>query len=310
MMMQSHDYDHTMIPHLSKKGNATQLIVHDKPFLIIGGELHNSSTSSLAFMQPVWERLTALNLNTVLSVVSWELVEPEEGQFHFDLVDDLIDEARRHGLHLILLWFGSWKNAMSSYVPAWVKRDDHRFPRTAIGEGQVVEILSTFSAEACSADARAFAGLMRHLGEIDGREHTVIMIQVENEVGVLGDSRDRSGPANTAFTGEVPVGLLAHLEKHRSELGSGLFARWQANGFRKEGTWEQVFGTGKETDEIFMAWHYAQYIDAVAAAGKSEYPLPLFVNAWLSSLGLTPGGWASGGQKPGEWPSGGPLPHT
>ncbi len=308
--MQSPDGNHTMIPHLRKKGGATQLIVQGKPFLIIGGELHNSSSSSLPFMQPIWERLTALHLNTVLAVVSWELVEPEEGHFHFDLVDELIHEARSYGLHLILLWFGSWKNAMSSYVPSWVKRDYIRFPRIQLADGQSVEILSAFGTETRSADARAFSALMRHLAKVDSRDHTVMMIQVQNEVGVLGDSRDRSSIANAAFTGPVAPGLLAHLDEHRSELGSGLLARWEINGFRDEGSWEQVFGTGIETDEIFMAWHYAQYIDAVAAAGKSEYRLPMFVNAWLSSIGSTPGGWASGGQKPGEWPSGGPLPHT
>ena len=199
---------------------------------------------------------------------------------------------------------------MSSYCPAWVKRDYRRFPRVIIGEGQIVDILSTFSSEARNADAKAFSTLMRHLNKVDGRDHTVIMIQVQNEVGVLGDSRDRSTIANQAFAGPVPTDLIAHIEKHRSELGSGLSARWQANGFKVEGSWEEIFGIGMETDELFMAWNYARYIDAVAAAGKVEYPLPMFVNAWLSSLGSTPGGWASGGQKPGEWPSGGPLPHT
>ncbi|PJF38504.1 MAG: glycoside hydrolase family 42, partial [Phototrophicales bacterium] len=107
-------------------------------------------------------------------------------------VDEMIYEARRHGLRLILLWFGTWKNGMSSYAPAWVKRDFRRFPRVKIHDGQLVEILSTFSTETRDADARAFAELMRHLKTIDGDDHTVIMVQVQNEVGVLGDSRDRS----------------------------------------------------------------------------------------------------------------------
>jgi hypothetical protein len=278
--------------------------------LIIGGELHNSSASSLAYMEPIWARLTALHLNTVLAVVSWELVEPQEGVFDFTLVDGLIRQAREHDLRLVLLWFGTWKNGMSSYAPAWVKRDYRRFPRVQVGCAQTVEILSTFSTETRDADARAFAALLGHLKEIDGREQTVIMVQVQNEVGVLGDSRDRSALANAAFGEPVPPELMAHLQEHRPELGSGLQQRWQANGFKTEGCWEEVFGSGPETDELFMAWHYARYIDAVAAAGKAQYSLPMFANAWLSSLGSTPGGWASGGQKPGEWPSGGPLPHT
>ena len=297
------------IPHLRKQGDATQLIVDGEPFLIIGGELHNSSSSSLAYMEPIWERLLALHLNTVLAPVSWELVEPQEGHFDFALVDGLIHEARRHDLRLVVLWFGSWKNGMSSYTPAWVKRNHQRFPRAQIGDGQSVEIMSTLGTETRDADAKAFAALMRHLYEVDGQENTVIMVQVENEVGVLRDSRDRSPAANEAFAGPVPPELVKQLQEHKDELGVDLRQRWEANGFRTEGSWEELFGSSVETDEFFMAWHYARYIDVIVAAGKTEYPLPMFVNAWLSSLG-TKGGAASGGQKPGEWPSGGPLPHT
>src|SRR5665647_1657178 len=103
------------IPHLEKRGTATQLIVDDKPFLILGGELHNSSTSSLEYMRPIWPKLAALNLNTALSAVSWELVEPEEGKFDFTLVDAMLKGARENNLRLILLWFGSWKNGLSHY---------------------------------------------------------------------------------------------------------------------------------------------------------------------------------------------------
>ena len=298
------------IPHLQKQRTATRLIVDGQPYLIIGGELHNSSSSSIAYMQPVWERLVALNLNTVLAVVSWELVEPEEGSFDFGLVDDLIIEARRHGLRLILLWFGTWKNGMSSYAPAWVKRDYERFPRVQIADGQSIEILSAFSSETRNADVKAFRAFMRHLKAIDDNEQTVIMVQVQNEVGVLGDSRDRSPVANEAFHAKVPQELIEQLQVHRSELGDDLLQRWQASKFVADGNWEQIFGIGMETDELFMAWHYARYIEAITYAGKEEYALPMFVNAWLSSLNTVSGGWASGGHKPGEWPSGGPLPHT
>lgn len=298
------------IPHLIKQGTATQLIVDDQPYLIIGGELHNSSASSMAYMQPIWERLKALHLNTVLAVVSWELVEPKEGTFDFTLVSELIYEARHHGLRLILLWFGTWKNGMSSYAPSWVKRDYHRFPRVKINDGETIEILSTFSTETRDADARAFSEFMRHLKAIDRNDHTVIMVQVQNEVGVLGDSRDRSAMANEAFVSDVPAELMHYLQEHQSDLGSDLYQRWQSSDFKTSGNWEAIFGNGMETDEIFMAWHYARYIETVTSAGKAEYPLPMFVNAWLSSLDTIPGGWASGGHKPGEWPSGGPLPHT
>lgn len=293
-------------PHLHKQGNATQLIVDGKPFLVIGGELHNSSSSSMEYMRPIWERMVALRLNTVLAAVFWELIEPEEGTFDFSLVDGLLQEARRHDLRLILLWFGSWKNGTSSYVPYWVKRDYHRFPRVRREDGKAVEVLSTLTEANWQADAKAFAALMHHLRLVDSNDSTVIMIQVENEVGVLGDTRDRSDAANAAFAGSVPQELLDQLSTHRQELGAGLLRHWESSDFKTSGSWQEIFGSGPETDELFMAWNYACYVDRVAAAGKSQYPIPMYVNAWLAAPQQPPADWPADGKKPGDWPSGGP----
>ncbi|HUB81597.1 MAG TPA: DUF5597 domain-containing protein [Bryobacteraceae bacterium] len=287
------------VPHLRKQGNAAQLVVDGQPFLVIGGELHNSSSSSVEYMAPVWQKMLDLNFNTVLAGVSWELVEPEEGHFDFALVDALIQNARRHDLRLVFLWFGSWKNGMSSYVPLWVKRDYQRFPRVKLGEHGTVEVLSTLAETNWQADARAFAALMRHIREVDGSGHTVIMMQVENEVGVLRDSRDRSDSANAAFAGPVPKGLMDYLKTNRNQLVPEIKQRWEAAGAKEGGSWSEVFGDSPATDEMFMAWNYARYIDHVAEAGQAQYRIPMYVNTWLSGTG-----------KPGQWPSGGPLPHV
>ena len=185
-------------PHLEKRGAATQLIVDGKPFLILGGELHNSSSSSLDYMKPIWPRLAAMGLNTVVTPLSWELIEPSEGKFDFTLVDGLLDQARSQHLRIVFLWLASWKNGMSSYAPVWVKQDTRRFPRV-VEHGSEVEILSPAGAATQEADARAFAALMQHIKEVDSRDHTVLMMQMENEVGVLGDTRDHSDAANRAF---------------------------------------------------------------------------------------------------------------
>ena len=183
------------IPHL-KDG---QLIVDGKPFLILGGELGNSSASERAWLAPHWARLKAMHLNTVLAPVSWELIEPVEGKFDFASVDWLIEDARAHDLRLVFLWFGSWKNSMSTYVPAWVKRDERRFPRTTGPDGKAQEILSAFGTATRDADARAFAALMAHVKQVDGERHTVIMVQVENEIGFLPSARERGPVADAAF---------------------------------------------------------------------------------------------------------------
>jgi beta-galactosidase GanA len=287
------------LPRLRKQGTATQLIVDGKPFLVLGGELGNSSSSSLEYMRPVWPKLVALNLNTVLVPIYWELIEPAEGKFDFTLVDGLLEEARKHKLRLVPLWFASWKNSMSCYAPAWVKTNQQRFPRAEDKAGHGMEILSPFSQENHNADARAFAAFMRHLREVDSRDHTVIMVQVENEIGMIPDSRDRSATASKLFNQAVPPELMNYLEQHRDTLIPEFRAVWAQTKFKTRGTWEEVFGPGVGTDEIFMAWHFARYTNRVAEAGKAEYPLPLFVNAAL----IRPG------HQPGQYPSAGPLPH-
>jgi len=267
------------IPHLQKQGTATQLIIDGKPFLVLAGELHNSSATSLEYMKPVWSRLSEAKLNTVLAGVSWNQIEPQEGKFDFGVLDGVIREARSHNLRLVLLWFGSWKNATSSYAPDWMKKDFKRFPRIQVRDGKTIELLSTLSDANRDADARAFAALMRHVKEVDGQQHTVLMIQVENEVNVEGDSRDRSPAANRAFAGPAPKELMDYLQKHKDGLISELRQVWETAGFKTAGTWEEVFGKGVATDEIFMAWNYSRYIGRVVAAGKAEYPIPMYVNA-------------------------------
>ena len=288
------------IPHLEKRGVVTQLMVDGKLFLVLGGELHNSSSSSVEYMKPVWPRLAAMHLNTVLLPIAWETIEPEEGKFDFSYVDGLLEGARENNLKLVVLWFGAWKNTFSSYVPAWVKTNAERFPRVQLSNGMSTERLSPFSTVVRDADAHAFANLMRHIRDTDGTAHTVLMVQVENEVGVIPESRDHSSVANAAFTAAVPSTLTSFLVKHQTTLNPELRAAWETAGAKAAGTWQEVFGKTPLTDDLFMAWHYATYIDHVAAAGKAEYPVPMYANAAL----IRPN------YEPGQYNSGGPLPHS
>ncbi len=286
------------IPHLARQGTATQLIVDGEPFVMLAGELHNSSALSLEYMEPMWDKLVALNLNTVLATVAWELVEPAEGQFDFSLVDGLLEGAREHNLKLVLLWFGSWKNGVSSYVPTWVKKDLVRFPRAQGKDGNNKLVLSPFHQASCKTDADAFAALMRYLREVDSDDRTVVMMQVENEVGLMPESRDHSAAAEAAFRTAVPRELIDYLTEHKDSLLAEVNELWASTGYKDAGTWTEVFGESVWTDEVFMAWHMARYIGRIAEAGKAEYALPMYANAWLVQ---------NDKQKPGDYPSGGPV---
>lgn len=277
--------------------------VNGRPFLMLAGEAHNSNSSTLAAVRPVLEKARTLCLNSVLLPVTWELIEPEEGRFDFALVDDILLEARRFGLKLGLLWFGTWKNAQCYYAPPWVKTDLDRFRRAEVEKGRrkvtvamfhgmEYTTLSAFCVETLKADSRAFAALMRHLKEVDGAEQTVVYVQVENETGLQGAAREHSEEADARFAAPVPPDFAAYmrgpaLASLRPDMRSAVEAG------SPSGSWAEVFGP--QAEEIFQAYHVAGYVDAVAAAGKAEYDIPMAVNAWLE-IG-----------KPGEYPSGGPI---
>ncbi len=293
-------YAQEEIPHLQKKGNRTQLIVNDKPFIIRGGELGNSSATTMESMEPIWEKLTDMNLNTVLTPVYWELIEKEEGKFDFSLVDDLILKARKENLKLVFLWFGSWKNSMSSHAPEWVKLNQKKYPRIKDDKNKSHEILTPFSEENLQADLKAFQKLMSHIKNFDQKEQTVIMVQVENEIGMLPTARDYHPLANEAFKKEVPKEFIQYLQKNKEKLVPEFSAIWKKNGFKTTGNWEEIFGKSLQTDEIFMAWYFSKFTNTIAKAGKDAYPIPMFVNAALNAPE----------KKPGEYPSAGPLPHV
>ncbi|UPZ17745.1 DUF5597 domain-containing protein [Flavobacterium humidisoli] len=287
------------IPHLQKIGNKTQLVVNQKPFLIRGGELGNSSATSMESMEMIWSKLTDMNLNTVLTPIYWELIEAQEGKFDFQLVDDLILRARKENLKLVFLWFGSWKNSMSSHAPEWIKLNQKKYPRVKDDKNKSHEILTPFSENNLQADLNAFKKLMAHIKDFDQNDQTVIMIQVENEIGMLPTARDYHPLANEAFKREVPKELLQYLQKNKDKLAPEFLEIWKKNGFKTKGNWEEIFGKGLHTDEIFMAWYFSKFTNIVAKAGKDAYPIPMFVNAALNAPE----------KKPGQYPSAGPLPH-
>lgn len=249
--------------------------------IILGGELSNSAATSVADIDEVMPRMRAAGLNTILIPAYWELMEPSEGQFDFTLIDRIIDQARAQQINVILLWFGAWKNSMSCYAPSWFKENTKRFPRAETRTGKPLEIATAFSNEVLQADMRAFLALIRHLKEIDGNQRTVTMVQIENEIGMLEDARDHSPLAEKAYRQDVPTPLL------------------KALGLKQKGTWSEIFGTDLYADEQFQAWHYACYVQQLAAAAHQEYDIPFFVNAAMNSRG----------RKPGEYPSAGPLAH-
>lgn len=263
------------LPRVVTRDGRSALMVDGAPYLVLGAQVNNSSAWP-EYLKEVWPAVSALGANTVSVPVAWEQVEPVEGKFDFSFLDTLLAEAREHQVRLVLLWFATWKNNGPNYAPAWVKLDGKRFPRLVTSGGKVLNSMSPHSANTLAADQRAFVAFMRHLRDADA-ERTAILVQVQNEPGTYGSARDFGPEAQRLFKKPVPESLRKL--------------------FRVTGTWSEAFG--KDADEYFHAWSVAKYIGDVAAAGKQEYALPMYVNCALRDP-FNPG-------KAGDYASGGPT---
>jgi beta-galactosidase GanA len=248
------------MPKLVENDGRWALMVDGAPYLMLGMQVNNSSAWP-AVLPQVWPAVDRLCANTVEAPVYWEQMEAAQGKFDFSVVDALLAGAREHKVHLVLLWFGTWKNGNPHYVPEWVKRDAVKYPRVVGPKGEARDTMSPFGQATLDADRAAFSALMRHLKVADAR-HTVLMVQVENEIPAYGSQRDYSPDATRLFDGQVP-----------SEFATAMKV--------KAGTWTEAFGA--EAENTFQTWSIARYVEQVAKAGKSVYGLPLYLNHSLSN---------------------------
>ena len=262
--------------HFKKTKGVDTLVVNGEPFLALAGEIHNSSASSLEYMNAnVWPKLENLNLNTVIIPVYWEIIESIEGRYDFAHVANIIDQARKNNKKIILLWFGLWKNGMSTYVPEWIKKNREDYPFIESKYGEQIYSVSPMSAKAVEKNSLVFGELMAFINRYDSSEQTVIMVQIENEIGSLGTDFDY---------GSNQVELLDSMIPKEVEEFSN-----------QTGTWNQVFQ--KNSKEYLMAYYYAKAIEKNASLGHEKHPIPYFVNAWLEKKP----------SRAGEYPSGGPI---
>ena len=208
------------IPKLVRRDGHFALMVDGAPYLILGGQLHNSSAWA-STLPSVWPDVEAMHLNTIAAPVYWEQLEPTEGTFDYTQLDELLKQSRDHNVRLVLLWFGTWKNGQMRYTPRWVKTDGKRFPRMVDRRGEPIEVLSANSRATLEADKKAFVALMRHLKAADGDRHTVIMVQVENESGAVGSVRDFSPIAEAVRSASTRHAHLSS-EKTRRNLEANL----------------------------------------------------------------------------------------
>ena len=309
------------LPFLRRTASGAQLVIGGRPRLLLGGQLHNSSASSAEHMRPVWQRLAEQGIGTVIGSASWAQVEPVEGTFDFSSVDAQIAAATEHELHLVLIWFGAFKNAASTYAPTWVRQDVDRFPRAVVRGRQEAGL----HLPGRHAQARA----QRVLAGAAGRRPA----RVRRADGAPGDrgprppgghgaggERDRhpAGQPRPVRRRRGRLGLagaigrcIDRLVQHEDELRPELAALWARQGRRTSGTWAEVLGDDWEAEEAFMAWGFASYVGALAAAGKAVMPLPMYAERLARAAARPTAGrrlpeWRAG--RAGAWTCGRPPP--
>lgn len=301
------------LPHLKHNGNTTQLIVDGEPMLLISGELRNSTSSALPYARHALDHCQKLGLNSVIATISWEQFEPQEGVYDYTLVDGLIEAAEERDLKLVLIWFASYKNGKSTYAPGRVKRDTERFPRvlsaadepgerrelpeiSARFEGQkkYKKTLSPTCAATWTADARAFAALMRRIKKVD-KKRTVVMMQVENEPGLQDVKVDQRTESLALYHGPLPQPVFDYMQQNQTTLTPDLRQAWTASGKKNAGSWPEVFGNF--APDAFAAWSIAHFMEQVTQAGKAEYDIPMYYNTWVKLPA----------DQPGDYPTGGPI---
>lgn len=252
-----------------KKNNRFYFLMDEKPCLLLGGEVHNSAASTVISMEKnIWPFVNNLGLNTLLVPVYWENIETSPGVFNFDLIEAQLQKAAENKIKLVFLWFGLWKNGLSTYVPSWIKTDTENYFRVVNQKQEQLNCISPFCTKAIEADCRALSSLCQFISQHPLKDQ-LCMMQIQNEVGCLETARDHSRKAQQIYGSTLP-------EKIRE-----LYPRVK--------NWQEL------PEETFMAYAFSHALEKMAIEAKRWLDIPLFTNAWLHKEGKHAGDYPSGG---------------
>lgn len=253
------------IPRLKTIDGKVRLMVDGAPYFILGMQLDCDSCYDADNMAGLMAQAKRMGCNSVALLLYWRLIEPEMGQYDFTILDAMIAAAEKCDLRIVLVWFGSYKNGCLQYAPDWVRSDQDRFQRAWRRDGTRLE---PFACPTCKetlvADRDAVCQVFTRLKERDVSRR-VILFQVNNEIGLLTTDR-------------------CYCPRCQERYDAGAYDA-------------QASGAAAFSADCFLAFQ-----ETIAAAAKAIYPLPCYLNAWLS--GTSPS------SRPGQYPAGGPEPRV
>ncbi len=250
--------------------------VNGKPFFSFGGQLHNSSSYNKEDIERAMPALKLIKANTFAAPIMWECIEAQKGVYDFTQLHNIIEVARENDLKVVILWFGSWKNGASHYVPEWIKTDRSRFIHSY--EGNKINCLSPLCEDNLKDDCNALCAVAKEILRIDAQHKTVIALQINNEPGIIGADRDYSPAAEQLFNSPLPQDVITWLnEGGCGEIGDV----WEENS-KSTADWHSAFGL--KGGEYFSAYHFAIYHEKIAKKARIIYDIPLYTNVWLNDM--------------------------
>jgi hypothetical protein len=278
----------------AEKGN---IIVCGQPRIILYGETLEdvmTDAADVPYYGDQFDKWRRQGLNTVGAIIQWNRFELRKDEYEYAMIDGLIEAAKARNMHLIIVWFGTWRNLQSNYVPRYVWDEKIAFPAVKKNGKQDNGRVSPHAMKCAVRDGLALQSLLARASVKDPGHQVLIAVQVENE---MPNGWDWSIEANAAFKEQVPKELLDYLKANDtpkfdpSKLGSFAYSRYHDNGSRTSGTWEEVFGNkplppdpradGASDARLAMGAYYAgKYIEAVVRKAKEALNIPMYANAW------------------------------
>lgn len=235
------------------------------PVFLTGLQCHNSSAGTVEMKKTI-EAIRLFGGNLLEAPVYWCELEPEEDHYDFIQLKSLLELVERENLYLIPLWFGASKNGMATYAPDYIKKDQVRYRKAVNALGFPVESLAPDCQAVLEKDKKAFEKMLEYIAVHD-RNHHVIAVQVENEVGLVHTDRNYSGQAEKLYQAVVPDYL------NGVDCGNG---RIDGAGVK---TWKECFG--RFSAEAFTAWQHALYVKKMLEHAEELLAVPYIMNISL-----------------------------
>ena len=178
------------------EGGKIYLQVDGKPFPLIGAQIRldallNCDGKSLSAVESYFQKAAELGVNCVQVPISWKMVEPQQNEYDWSIVDAVLAYCNEYGLKMELLWFSTNMigDAFTYLLPQYILSEPSVRLRCD-NDGAFHSYYGYIHALRLDADwlldheTRVVTALFNHIRYWDsehGENHPVITCQIHNE---------------------------------------------------------------------------------------------------------------------------------